>query len=110
MVWADAITGPWSAPIDIGPGKYIDSGSIHAPWRNAPNNPITRTTSVAEPWWSRGHATLVEGSDGRLYHGYENGYWTLGRQALLDPIEWTTDGWFVAKGGDLGTPLKKPSG
>ena len=41
---------------------------------------------------------------------YENGYWTLGRQALLDPIEWTDDGWFVAKGGDLGQPLRKPSG
>jgi xylan 1,4-beta-xylosidase len=201
VVWADAIAGPWSAPIDIGLGKYIDPGhavgedgkrylflsggdyvqlsddglkvvgtpkhvydgwkypeswdveayaqegpkitrhngwyymttavggtagpptghmvitarsrSIHGPWRNAPNNPITRTQHAAEPWWSRGHATLVEGTDGRwwmLYHGYENGYWTLGRQALLDPIEWTADGWFVAKGGDLGTPLKKPSG
>jgi xylan 1,4-beta-xylosidase len=89
------------------------SRSIHGPWQNAPNNPITRTVSRDEPWWSRGHATLVEGTDGRwwmLYHGYENGYWTLGRQALLDPIEWTKDDWFVAKGGDLGKPLKKPSG
>ncbi|MCC4621370.1 family 43 glycosylhydrolase [Xanthomonas cassavae CFBP 4642] len=201
VVWADDINGPWSAPIDIGLGKYIDPGhavgedgkrylflsggdyvqlsddglkvvgtpkhvyggwkypeswdvegyaqegpkitrhngwyymttavggtagpptghmvitarsrSIHGPWQNAPNNPITRTRSADEPWWSRGHATLVEGTDQRwwmLYHGYEHGYWTLGRQALLDPIEWTADGWFVAKGGDLGTPLKKPSG
>ena len=30
--------------------------------------------------------------------------------ALLEPIEWTADGWFIAKGGDLGKPLKKPSG
>ncbi|KRG69549.1 family 43 glycosylhydrolase [Pseudoxanthomonas dokdonensis] len=89
------------------------SRSIHGPWQNAPNNPITRTRSASEPWWSRGHATLVEGTDGRwwmMYHGYENGFWTLGRQALLDPVEWTDDGWFVAKGGDLGKPLKKPSG
>ncbi|MER2177329.1 MAG: family 43 glycosylhydrolase, partial [Stenotrophomonas maltophilia] len=59
------------------------------------------------------HATVIEGTDGRwwmMYHGYENGYWTLGRQALLEPIEWTADGWFVAKGGDLGQPLAKPSG
>jgi len=201
VVWADRITGPWSEPIDLGLGKYIDPGhavgedgkrylflsggdyvqlsddglkvvgtpkhvydgwkypeswdveayaqegpkitrhggwyymttavggtagpptghmvitarsrSIHGPWENAPNNPITRTQSANEPWWSRGHATLVEGTDGRwwmLYHGYENGFWTLGRQALLDPIEWTKDGWFVAKGGDLGKPLRKPSG
>jgi xylan 1,4-beta-xylosidase len=137
VVWADAIAGPWSAPIDIGLGKYIDPGhavgedgkrylflsggdyvqlsddglkvvgtpkhvydgwkypeswdveayaqegpkitrhngwyymttavggtagpptghmvitarsrSIHGPWRNAPNNPITRTQHAAEP-------------------------------------------------------------
>jgi len=56
---------------------------------------------------------VIEGTDGRwwmMYHGYENGYWTLGRQALLEPIEWTADGWFVAKGGDLGQPLAMPSG
>jgi xylan 1,4-beta-xylosidase len=45
-----------------------------------------------------------------VYHGYENGYWTLGRQMLLEPIEWTKDGWFVAKGGDLARPLAKPAG
>lgn len=89
------------------------SRSIHGPWENSPHNPITRTASADEPWWSRGHATLVEGIDGRwwmMYHGYEHGYWTLGRQALLDPIEWTDDGWFVARGGDLGRPLRKPAG
>jgi xylan 1,4-beta-xylosidase len=89
------------------------SRSIHGPWQNSPYNPIVRTASRDEPWWSRGHATLVEGTDGRdwmVYHGYENGYRTLGRQMLLDPIAWTTDGWFVAKGGDLGQPLAKPAG
>ncbi len=89
------------------------SRSIHGPWENSPHNPITRTRSAKEPWWSRGHATLVEGTDGRwwmIYHGYENSFWTLGRQALLEPIEWTADGWFIAKGGDLGQPLAKPSG
>lgn len=201
VVWADDIRGPWSAPIDIGLGKYIDPGhavgedgkrylflsggdyvqlsddglrvvgtprhvydgwqypkdwdvesyaqegpkihkrgdwyymttavggtagpptghmvisarskSIHGPWQNSPYNPITRTVDRSEPWWSRGHASVVEGSDGRwwmVYHGYEHGYWTLGRQALLEPITWTADGWFVGAGGDLGQPLAKPSG
>jgi len=45
-----------------------------------------------------------------LYHGYENSFWTLGRQTLLDPIEWTPDGWFKALGGDLSRPLRKPKG
>jgi xylan 1,4-beta-xylosidase len=87
------------------------SRSIHGPWENAPHNPLVRTQSRDEKWWSRGHASLIEGPDGdwwMVYHGYENGYWTLGRQTLLDPIEWTTDGWFRAKGGDLSRPLRKP--
>jgi xylan 1,4-beta-xylosidase len=89
------------------------SRSIHGPWEDCPHNPIVRTRSSAEPWWSRGHATLVEGPAGdwwMVYHAYENGYWTLGRQTLLEPMEWTDDGWFRALGGDLGRPLPKPSG
>jgi beta-xylosidase len=43
-----------------------------------------------------------------VYHGYENGFWTLGRQTLLDPVEWTNDGWLRARGGDLSSPLRKP--
>jgi len=87
------------------------SRSIHGPWENAPHNPLVRTQSASEKWWSRGHATLVEGPDASwwmLYHGYENGFWTLGRQTLLDPVEWTSDGWFKALGADLSHPLHKP--
>ncbi|WP_066721663.1 family 43 glycosylhydrolase [Sphingomonas pituitosa] len=89
------------------------SRSIHGPWENCPHNPLVRTTSLAEKWWSRGHASLVEAPDGSwwsVYHGFENGYWTLGRQALLDPIEWTADGWFRMQGGDLSQPIRKPKG
>lgn len=87
------------------------SRSIHGPWQNAPANPIVRTKTRDEKWWSRGHATLFEGPGGRwwmIYHGYENGYWTLGRQTLLDPVEWSADGWPMARGGDLARPLAKP--
>jgi len=89
------------------------SKSIHGPWEHCPHNPIVRTKSAEEPWWSRGHATLVEGPAGDwwlVYHGYENGFRTLGRQTLLEPAEWTKDGWFRAKGGDLSKPLAKPKG
>ncbi|QJD90254.1 family 43 glycosylhydrolase [Duganella dendranthematis] len=87
------------------------SRSIHGPWENHPSNPLVRTRSAEEKWWSRGHASLVEGPAGDwwlVYHGYENGYRTLGRQCLLEPIEWTRDGWFKAKGGDLSKPLPTP--
>ncbi len=89
------------------------SRSIHGPWVDDPANPVVRTVETAEKWWSRGHASLVEAPDGSwwsVYHGYENGYWTLGRQALLDPIRWTADGWFRMTGGDLSKPLTKPGG
>ena len=89
------------------------STSIHGPWEHCPHNPLVRSLSTAEPWWSRGHATLVEGPAGdwwMVYHGYENGYRTLGRQTLLEPMEWTDDGWFRALGGDLSKPLAKPKG
>jgi xylan 1,4-beta-xylosidase len=43
-----------------------------------------------------------------IYHGYENGFRTLGRQTLLEPIEWTGDGWFHAMGGTLSKPIPKP--
>jgi len=87
--------------------------SIHGPWEHCPHNPLVRTLSADEPWWSRGHATVVEGPGGdwwMVYHGYENSFRTLGRQTLLEPIEWTEDGWFRAMGGDLGRPLPRPRG
>lgn len=93
------------------------SRSIHGPWEHCPHNPLVRTQSEDEPWWSRGHATLVEGpaKNGKeaewwmVYHAYENGFRTLGRQTILEPIEWTDDGWFRVTGGDLSQPLPKPA-
>jgi xylan 1,4-beta-xylosidase len=89
------------------------SRSVNGPWENCPHNPIVRTRDVAEQWWSRGHATAVEGPGGGwylVYHGYENGYRSLGRHTLLEPIVWTADGWFRATGGDLSSALPKPGG
>lgn len=89
------------------------SRSAKGPWENCPHNPIVRSQSDAEPWHSRGHATAVEGPGGQwylIYHGYENGYRTLGRQTLLEPITWTADGWPKATGGDLSRPLPMVSG
>lgn len=89
------------------------SRSVNGPWENSPYNPIIRTQDAREKWWSRGHATLVEGPNGQwymVYHGYENGFMTLGRQTLLEPIEWTSDGWFKAAGYDVGEPIPAPTG
>ncbi len=87
------------------------SHSIHGPWQDCPHNPIVHTRNADDPWWSRGHATVVQGPNNQwwmIYHGYENGFRTLGRQTLLEPIEWTGDGWFHATGGTLSKPIGKP--
>ncbi|MBN1854417.1 MAG: family 43 glycosylhydrolase [Pirellulales bacterium] len=73
------------------------SKSVKGPWENSPYNPIVHTYSAEESWWSKGHGTLVDDSEGHwwiVYHAYEKGAHTLGRQTLIDPIEWTEDGWF----------------
>ena len=90
------------------------SRDLHGPWENSPHNPVVRTASKAEKWWSRGHATLVPGPDDQrwylVYHAYENGHYNLGRQTILEPVEWTDDGWVRAVGADLAAPLPLPAG
>jgi xylan 1,4-beta-xylosidase len=93
------------------------SRSVHGPWENHPRNPIARTQDASEAWWSRGHATLVPGPAGTdaddwwmISHGYENGYRTLGRQILLEPIRWGGDDWPEAIVRDIGAPIDAPAG
>ncbi len=89
------------------------SRSVHGPWENSPRNPVARTKDAAQAWWSRGHATIVPGPTGddwwMISHGYENGYRTLGRQILLEPVTWTDDGWPVGA-DDIGGDLVAPAG
>ena len=79
--------------------SVISARSRHAdgPWEFSPYNPLVHTPTRDERWLSVGHGRLVDTPDGKWYmtvHSYENGYRTLGRQLLLLPIEWTSDGWF----------------
>lgn len=76
------------------------SKSVHGPWENSPYNPIVHTYSENDNWWSKGHGTVIDDVNGNwwiVYHAYANGYYTLGRQTLIEPIEWTSDGWFKTK-------------
>ena len=72
------------------------------PWENSPYNPIERTKDNTEKWWSKGHATLFEDIKGNwwiIFHAYENGHYNMGRQTLMQPVEWTNDGWFKTPTG-----------
>jgi xylan 1,4-beta-xylosidase len=86
--------------------------SLQGPWENSPYNPIVRTRCASERWWSKGHGSLIEDPAGGwwlVYHAYENGFRTLGRQTLLEPVEWTSDGWFRCAASSAEAPLAKPT-
>lgn len=90
------------------------SKSPLGPWENSPYNPVLRTESSDEKWWSKGHSTVIDDIKGNwwmVFHGYEKGYYNMGRQTLLQPIEWTSDGWFkMSEGSKTDGILKKPAG
>lgn len=88
------------------------SKSPFGPWENSPYNPIIKTKENSEKWWSKGHSTIFEDVKGKwwtIFHAYENGHYNMGRQTLLQPIEWTKDGWFKSPDNiKTDTPIKKP--
>ncbi|MEK3885673.1 family 43 glycosylhydrolase [Paenibacillus sp. PL2-23] len=88
------------------------SQSIFGPWEASPYNPISHTWSREEKWWSKGHATLVDTPAGdwyMIYHGILNGARHLGRMTLMEPLEWTMDGWFKVPDSVLtGEPIPLP--
>lgn len=89
------------------------SKSALGPWENSPYNPIIRTTDVSEKWCSKGHGTPFEDPNGdwwMIYHAYEKDFYNMGRQTLLEPLEWTADGWFkVPEGVTAHGAIKRPS-
>lgn len=64
------------------------------PWEKNPKNPILADN---ETWKCPGHGSVVEDEKGNaylMYHAYSaRDFIYVGRQALLDQIEWGGDGW-----------------
>ncbi|WEK35511.1 MAG: family 43 glycosylhydrolase [Candidatus Pseudobacter hemicellulosilyticus] len=88
------------------------SKSPVGPWENSPFNPIIRAQVNTQKWLSVGHATPFQDRSNKWWmvlHGYENGYYNMGRQTLLAPLEWTADGWFKLPAGfDINAALRLP--
>lgn len=67
------------------------------PWENSPYNPIVHTYSANEKYWSKGHGTLFQTPQngwGIVYHAYNKNNLPHGRQVLIEPVQYTKDGWY----------------
>lgn len=73
---------------------------ISGPWEKNPANPILAEN---EDWKCPGHGSIVSdggGHDFLLYHAYDpKDFVYVGRQGLLDQIEWKGDGWPAINAG-----------
>jgi len=70
-------------------------------WEKNPLNPILKANYE---WQCPGHGTIVktpDGADFLLYHAYRKraDAFNIGREALLDRVEWTKNGWATINGG-----------
>ena len=70
------------------------------PWQKFPGNPLIADNTS---WRCPGHGTAVHGPNGKdylLYHAYPaGGTIYIGREAVLDQILWSADGWPIVNGG-----------
>lgn len=87
--------------------------SLSGPWEADPMNPLKHAPAATNSaLQGPGHGELIETQKGEWYISYliyELQYPSLGRQTCLEPITWTSDGWWRPVSGKI-PPLtfKKP--
>ncbi len=75
---------------------------LEGPWQEDPKNPVMFATDIGARFEAPAHGTLIDTRKGEwfvTYHAHEPAYYSLGREMLMEPIEWTTDGWWRPVGG-----------
>ncbi|MDI1243419.1 MAG: family 43 glycosylhydrolase [bacterium] len=76
------------------------SKTLLGTWEKDPANPILKGNDAAN---CPGHGTIVTTEDGRaymMYHAFDRkDFNTVGRQAYLDEVNWTKDGWAKINNG-----------
>lgn len=78
--------------------------ALAGPWAEDPNNPNMFSTDNGGAFEAPAHGTLLEMPNGGwyiTYHAHEIAFYSLGRQMLLQPIEWTADGWWRPVAGKV---------
>jgi xylan 1,4-beta-xylosidase len=82
----------------------LRSRSLEGPWEEDPNSPTMFATDINARFEGPAHGTLIETQKGQwylTYHAHEPAYYSLGRQMLMEPVEWTADGWWRPAGGKV---------
>lgn len=79
---------------------------LEDPWEADPNNPVMFSTDNGARFEAPAHATLLATQTGEwfvTFHAHEPAYYSLGRETLMQPIEWTADGWWRPVTGKVPT-------
>jgi xylan 1,4-beta-xylosidase len=86
--------------------SVLRAKQLEGPWEPDPGNPVMFSTDNGARFEGPAHGTLVETQNGEwflTYHAHEPAYYSLGRQMLMERIEWTNDGWWRPVGGKVPT-------
>ena len=78
--------------------------ALAGPWEEDPNNPNMFSTNSGGAFEAPAHGTLIDTPSGQwfvTFHAHETAFYSLGRQMLMEPIEWTADGWWRPIGGKV---------
>jgi xylan 1,4-beta-xylosidase len=78
---------------------------LSGPWESDPNNPVMFSTDNGAKFEGPAHGTIIgtpkEDQWFVIYHAHETSHYSVGRQMLMEPIEWTTEGWWRPVGGKV---------
>ncbi|MEQ9288030.1 MAG: family 43 glycosylhydrolase [Cyclobacteriaceae bacterium] len=78
---------------------------LKGPWMKDPQNPnMFCTDNPSSKFEGPAHATLIEVKDGQwylFYHAHELSHYSLGRPMLMEPVQWSTNGWWKPVNGKI---------
>jgi xylan 1,4-beta-xylosidase len=85
--------------------SVLRASALAGPWESDPNNPVMFSTDNGARFEGPAHGTLIDTPKGDqwflTYHAHETAFYSLGRQMLMEPVEWTADGWWKPVGGKV---------
>ncbi len=91
---------------DYGHGINVGrSKELFGEYECSPYNPVMRQLDPDAPIQRAGHGKLVQDQNGQWWCYYlcgrtnEGRHTTIGRETAMDPVQWTSDGWFTVNEG-----------